>query len=281
MKQFILCAHIFIILGSSLFGTTVDMFCDQFDKGFYNNLLDLEKMGKTVLKKRDLPIKGKVKVCIRLASLYTYTGKYEEAKKYASIGKSLAKDSSLPKLLARSLSILSKAYLGLAEQQTNDAQSLLLFNQAKDLGEEALALAREIKNHTFLLAKVLCNLGSVYAQSPYERSSIAIDLYKEALSNLEEDDIETYKTLNKLAQAQLQMNQLKQAWETLTPLLHLQLEEGVRAFIYITAMKISLKEGGVLQASIFANNAMRILKNYTYHLIQNLWKQRYNILIKR
>ena len=267
MKQYILFACIFFVFGSSLNATTVDMFCEQFDTSFSNNLLDLEKMGKAVLKRHNLPTKGKVKVYIRLASLYTCMGKYEEAEKYASMGKSLAKDSSLPKLLARSLSTLSTVYLGLAKQQTNSEQSSLLFKQAKDLGEEALGLARGIKNHTFLLGKVLCKLGSVYLESPYEDSSIAIDLYQEALSYFKEDDIERYKTLNRLAQAQLQTSQLKEAWETLTPLLHLQLEEGVRAFFYITAMKITLKEEGFIQASIFASNALRILKKL--HLSAN------------
>ena len=268
MKQCILFFCIFILLRSPLNGTTVDMFCDQFDKGFASNLLDLEKMGKDVLKKRSLSTKSKVKVYIRLSSLYAYMGKYEEAKHYASMGVSLARDSSFSKLLACSLSDLSISYLGLAQQQANDTQSSLLFEQAKELGEEALALARTIENHTFLLARVLSNLGTVYAESPNEHSSNAIDLYKEALSYLKDEDIETYKTLNRLAQAQLQMNQSKQAWETLTPLFYLQLEEGIRAFLYTTAVKIALKEEGFIQASIFANNALRILKKL--HLSANI-----------
>ena len=264
MRLCILFACIFTLFASSLNGTTVDMFCEQLDKGFTTNLLDLEKMGKTVLKKRSLTTKDKVKVSTRLASLYVYMGKFEEAKKYATIARTLAKDSSLLKLLASSLSVLSSSYLGLAKQEKDSDQSQFFFEQAKEIGEEALALAREIKDHNFLLSRVLSNLGTVYTESPYEDSSIAIDLYKEAISFLKEEDIETFKNLIRLAQVELQMQKMKTAWETLTPLFLLKLEEGMRAFLYATASEIALQEERPIQSSILASNALRIFKKLHY-----------------
>lgn len=260
MRHFTLFVCIFTLLVASLSGMTVDMFCGYFDKGFSSDLLDLEKMGKDVLKKRSLTIKGRVKVHIRLSNLYNYMGKFEEAKKHASIGRTLAKDSSLSKLLACSLSVLSTSYLGLAKEEKDSAKSQLLFQQAKELGEESVALARTIEKHPFLLARMLSNLGTVYTRSPYELSSVAIDLYQEALSYLKEDGIETFKTLILLAQTQLDMQQLKATWETLTPLFQLQLDEGMRAFLYKTAAEIALKEESPIQASILANNALHIFK---------------------
>lgn len=258
MKPFSFLITILLISSSLAFGSAVDHFCQAFDKRKTNDYVELAKMGEETLKNPSLSDKDQAKVHARLASVYFYLGKFDQAKHHATVGKNLATGASLSKLLARNLNLLSASYRGLAKQETDPKKARALFEQARALGEEALTIARSFQDHPYLKAKVLYTAGAAYAEDVTEDPSTAIKYYKEALSYLKDNTIDKQRTLIRLAHAELRKGHLEHAWKTLSPLFSKYLDERVRVHLYQIAAEIAFAEKNVLQAAIYTKNALRI-----------------------